>query len=304
MCTIRALRRRLRGSVKKPGLGTIWSALKPTRTRSRLIRGRARCIGGSVGQIPKTALAECWQISGRSKLPCDVPDVKFRPLHIIGADWGQPHRTPWQRRASAFSDQVAESQSTGKPTYRPQPAASNKAKNAKNLSGESEFAIRPVADDPPGGASSTFLNSSPKGANCSLTTFSSPTATTVIRDREVLPARLLYVLERRAFDFVALLAEFFGREVADPQARQHASRRFPRLNWFADPYWRGPRPTPSSKRRSSATNGLPRRPTKKAPQREPQRRGEDEAPFKASEPERASPMRGLVAPYPALWPGA
>jgi hypothetical protein len=30
----------------------------------------------------------------------------------------------------------------------------------------------------------------------------------------------------------------------------------------------------------------------------------DEWLFKASEPERASPMRGLVAPYPALWPGA
>jgi len=161
-----------------------------------------------------------------------------------------------------------------------------------------------VADDPPGGASSTFLNSSPKGAHCSLTTFSSPTATTVIRDREVLPARLLHVLERRAFDFVALLAEFFGREVADPQARQHASRRFPRLNWFADPYWRGPRPDTVFEVTLVGDEWPPRRPTKKAPQREPQRRGGDEAPFKASEPERASPMRGLVAPYPALWPGA
>jgi len=260
--------------------------------------------GGSVGQIPKTALAECWQISGRSKLPCDVPDVKFRPLHIIGADWGQPHRTPWQRRASAFSDQVAESQSTGKPTYRPQPAASHKAKNAKNLSGESEFAIRPVADDPPGGASSTFLNSSPKGANCSLTTFSSPTATTVIRDREVLPARLLHVLERRAFDFVALLAEFFGREVADPQARQHASRRFPRLNWFADPYWRGPRPDTVFEATLVGDEWPPPPPHQKSAAKRTPKKGRGRSAFQSQRAGKSEPDEGARGPYPALWPGA
>jgi len=44
----------------------------------------------------------------------------------------------------------------------------------------------------------------------------------------------------------------------------------------------------------------PAAPPKKRRKENPKEGGEDEAPFKASEPERASPMRRLVAPYPAL----